>query len=96
VVKVERLKWLGYFFRTQELDTCRKLTVLNTVGTRRVGKRNLRWLESFEEDLKNVGVRDWRLKSENQEGQFWKRLKFFKDCKPGRKIKRKRKRTVSA
>ena len=40
--------WLGQLFRMQELDACRKLTVLNTEGTRRAGKRKLRWLESVE------------------------------------------------
>jgi len=92
-VKVGRLKWLGYFFRMQEVDTCRKLTVLNPEGTRRVGKHNLRWLESVEEDLKNMGVSDWRLKSEDREGQFWKRLRFFKNCNVRRK-RRRRKSTV--
>jgi len=44
----------------QELDPCRKLTVLTAEGTRRVGKRKLRWLESVEGDLKKMGVRNWR------------------------------------
>jgi hypothetical protein len=85
MVKVGILKWLGYFFRMQELDACRKLTILNPESTRRVGKHNLRWLESVEEDLKKMGVRDLRLKSEDR-GQFWKRLKLFKD----RNVRRKR------
>jgi hypothetical protein len=40
----------------QELDSCRRLTVLKTEGTRRVGKPKLNWLESIEEDLKKMGV----------------------------------------
>jgi len=43
----------------QELDPCRKLTLLKTEGTR-VGKPKLRWLESVEKDLKNMGMRNWR------------------------------------
>ena len=46
----------------QELDHCRKLTVLKTNGTRRVGKRKLSWLESAEEDVKN-----WRRKAQDRE-----------------------------
>jgi len=46
----------------QELDHCRKLIVLKIKYTRRVGKRKLRWLESVEEDLKKMGVRNWRSK----------------------------------
>jgi hypothetical protein len=46
----------------QELDICRKLTVLKPEGNRRVGKPELRRLESVEEDLKKMGVRNWRRK----------------------------------
>ena len=49
----------------QELDRCRKLTILKPEGTQRVGKLELRWLESFVEDLRNVVVRNWRGKSQD-------------------------------
>ena len=42
VVKIRRLRWLGQLFRMQELDPCRKLTLLKPEGTRRVGKPQLR------------------------------------------------------
>jgi len=89
-VKVGRLKWLGYFFRMQELYTCLTLAVLKPEGTRRVAKHSLRWFESVEEDLKNMGLRDRRLNSEDRKGQFWKRLRFFKGCNDRRKRKRRR------
>jgi len=44
----------------QEMDPCRKLTVLKAQGTRHVGKPKLKWLESVEEDLEKMGVRNWR------------------------------------
>jgi hypothetical protein len=44
----------------QELDPCRKLTLIKPEGTQHVGKPKWRWLESGEEDLKNMGVRNWR------------------------------------
>ena len=46
--------------RVQELDPCRKLTLLKPGGTRRIGKPKLRWLESVEEDVKKMGVKKWR------------------------------------
>jgi len=49
VIKIGRLRWLGHIFRMQEINPCRKLTVLKPEGTRRVGKPKLRWLESVEE-----------------------------------------------
>jgi len=59
VVKIGRLRWL---FIMQELDPCRKLTLLKPKGNRRVGKPKVRWFESVEEDLKKMGVRNWRRK----------------------------------
>jgi hypothetical protein len=53
------MRWLGHLFRMQELDPCRKLTFLKPEGTRHVGIHKVRWLESGEEDLKQMGVRNW-------------------------------------
>ena len=56
----------------QELDPCRKIILLKPEGTQHVGKPRLRWFESVEEDLKNMGVRNWRRKSQDQEQ--WKAI----------------------
>jgi len=54
------MKWLGHPFRMQEMDPCRKLTLLKAESTtRRVGKFESRWRESVGEDLKNMGLRNW-------------------------------------
>jgi hypothetical protein len=68
------------------LDPCRKLSLLKTEETLRAVKPKLRRLESDEEDLKNKGVRNWTRKSQDRElwRQFWKRLRFTKNCNPGR------------
>ena len=34
-------------------------SLLKPEGSRRVGKNSLRWLESVEDDLKNMGIRNW-------------------------------------
>jgi hypothetical protein len=60
MLKIGRLRWLGHLFRMQELDPCRKLTVLKPEGTRRVRKLKLRWTESVKEDLKKMDLRNWR------------------------------------
>ena len=52
----------GTLLRMKELGPRRKLTLLEPEGTRRVGKPQLRWLESVAEDRKNMGLRNWRLK----------------------------------
>ena len=64
VTKIGRLRWLGHLFRMQELDPCRKLTVLKPEGTRPLGKPKLWWLASVEQDLKKMAVRNWRRMSQ--------------------------------
>jgi hypothetical protein len=59
-VKVGRMRCLEHLFRMQELAPCRKLTAVKPEGCRRVGKPELRWFESSEEDVKKMGVRNWR------------------------------------
>ena len=59
MIKMGRMRWLGNFFRMQELDLCIEFTVLKPEGTRRVGEPKLRWLASIEENLKKMGVRNW-------------------------------------
>jgi hypothetical protein len=51
----------------QELDPSRNLTPLKPEGTWRLGKPKLKWLESVEEDIKNMGMRNWRDESQNRE-----------------------------
>jgi hypothetical protein len=59
VIKFSKLRWLGHIFRMQEQNACRKLTLQKPQGTRRVGRSAIRWLDSIEEDLKIMGVRNW-------------------------------------
>jgi len=52
VRNIGRLRWLGRLFGMQEVDRCRKLAVLKLEGTQLVGKCQLMWLESVEEDVR--------------------------------------------
>jgi hypothetical protein len=65
VIKVGRLRWLGHLFRMQEQNPCRTLTLHKPEGTRRGGRPDIRWLDSVEEDLKTMGVRNWRRKTQD-------------------------------
>jgi hypothetical protein len=42
MVKIGRWRWLGLFSRMQEMERCRKRTLLKPEGTRRAGKHHLR------------------------------------------------------
>jgi hypothetical protein len=67
LLKIGRLRWLGHLFRVQELYPCRRLIILKPEGIWHVEKPNLRMLESVEEDLKNMGVRNWISSPQDQE-----------------------------
>jgi hypothetical protein len=67
VIKVGRLKFLGHLCRIQEQDSCRKLAFHKPEGTRQVGTPLIRWLDSVEDDLKIMGFRNWRRKSQDQD-----------------------------
>jgi hypothetical protein len=54
-IEVGQLRWMGHLFRMHEQNPCRKLTLHNPEGNRRVGRPAVRWLDSVEEYLKNIG-----------------------------------------
>jgi hypothetical protein len=60
VINTGRLRSLGYLCRMLEQDPCRKLTLRKPEPIR---PAVVRWLDSVEEDLKVMGVRNWRGKS---------------------------------
>jgi hypothetical protein len=67
VIKIGRLRWVEHLFRMQELDPCRKLTLHKPEGTRCIRKPRVRWPESVETDLKKMGIKNWRHKTQDQE-----------------------------
>jgi hypothetical protein len=67
VIKSGTLRWLGHLFRMQEQNPSRKLNVHKPEGSRQVGRPAVRWLDSFKEDLKIMGVRNWRRKTQGRE-----------------------------
>jgi hypothetical protein len=67
VIKVGRLRWLGHLYRTQAQNPCRKSTLHKPDGNPRAGRPAVRWLDSVEEDLKTMGVRNWRRKTQDRD-----------------------------
>jgi hypothetical protein len=58
------------------------ITLLRPEDIERLGKSKLRWLESVEEELTKIGVRNWRRTASswrgNSGGKLWKRLRSTK------------------
>ena len=71
-IKISRLRWLGHIYRDKEMDSCRRVTLNKIVGKRKVGQRNIRWMDSVEQDLKNLGVQRWKRKAEDR--NEWRRI----------------------
>lgn len=69
VIKVGQLRSLGHLFRMQEQNPCRTLTLHKPEGTRRVGRPTIWWLDSVD-NLKTMGVKIWRRKSQDWD-QRW-------------------------
>jgi hypothetical protein len=86
VIKIGRLRCLGHLFRTQELNSCTKFILTKPEGAQHVGKPRLSWLNLVEEDLKNMGVRNWRYKLQDQEQ--WRNIL---QCQKKKKKKKKKK-----
>jgi hypothetical protein len=52
-------------FIIQELNPCRKLTLHKPEATRRAGRPAVTCLDSVEEDMKAMGFRHWKRKSQD-------------------------------
>jgi hypothetical protein len=90
VIKVGWLRWLGQLSRMQEQNPRTKLTLHKPEGTRRV-RRPVRWLDLVEQNLKTMGFRNWRRKSQDRDQG---RGRFIMDC-GARSSRRRRRRIVS-
>jgi hypothetical protein len=68
-IKIRRLEWLGHVIRMD--NTHIPKIILNTKPKDRhgIGRHKLRWLDDVEADIKTLGTKRWRLKS--QDSKEW-------------------------
>ena len=66
-IRITRLRWAGNIVRMQDNLPCKKITLDNPEGRRRVGRPNLRWLDGVMRDAERLGVRNWRINPLNPE-----------------------------
>jgi hypothetical protein len=62
VIKVRRLEWLGHIVRMNETRTVKKIFEEKLGGRRGRGRPRLRWIDDVEDDLRNIGIKRWRIK----------------------------------
>jgi hypothetical protein len=67
VMKIQRLEWLGYVSRMNEIRSVKKIFEGKLEERRGRGRPRLRWINSVEDDLRKLGVKRWRTKALNRE-----------------------------
>ncbi|GFW50610.1 uncharacterized protein TNCV_2889121 [Trichonephila clavipes] len=50
-IKIQRIKWAGHVVRMSENRATKKVFNAQLIGTRRMGRLNLRWIDGIEKDL---------------------------------------------
>jgi hypothetical protein len=70
-IKINRLGWAGHVIR---MANNRTVKVFNTkpVGIRKIGRPKLRWEEDVIQDVKTLGVKNWR--NVATENKSWQKL----------------------
>ena len=67
VIKIQRLEWLGHVIRMKETRSVKKIFEGKLEGRRSEGRPRLRWINNVEDDLRKLGVKQWRTKALDRE-----------------------------
>jgi hypothetical protein len=59
-IKSQRIQWLGHIMRRRENEIVRVTLEWKPIGKRPRGRPRKRWIDVVEEDLKILGVENWR------------------------------------
>ena len=63
VIKIQRLEWLGHAIRMNETRSIKKIFEGKLEGRRDREQPRLRWIDDVEDDLRKLGVKQWRRKA---------------------------------
>jgi hypothetical protein len=59
-IKVKRLAWAGHFVRMNNDRTLKKIFITKPNGSRSVGRTKLRWEDGVDQDMRILGVKNWK------------------------------------
>ena len=71
-IKSMRLRWAGHVERSEEGSLLQKIWRGKPGGRRCVGRPRRKWMENVEEDMRELGVRGWRRRT--QERREWAKI----------------------
>jgi hypothetical protein len=66
-IKAKRIEWAGLLIRTSENRTIKKIFNTKPERTRKVGRPKLRWEECVCQNIRILGVKNWRSVALNRE-----------------------------
>ena len=61
------MEWFGHVIRMNEIRSVKKVFEGKLEGRRGIGRPRLRWINDLEENLRQLGVKRWRMKALDRE-----------------------------
>jgi hypothetical protein len=71
-VKINILGWAGHVIRMDHIRTVKNVFNTKPIGTRNIGRSKLRWEDDVIQDIKTLGVKNWR--NVAMEKESWQKL----------------------
>jgi hypothetical protein len=65
-VKAQRLRWFGHVQRRDTQHILRKTLNWRPVEGRPRGRPRIRWEDQIHEDIRRIGIEDWRIKIQDR------------------------------
>ena len=66
-IKVKRLAWAGHLVRMNSDRTLKKIFNTKPDGVRSVGRPKLRWEDGVNQDMRILGVKNWKKVARNRD-----------------------------
>jgi hypothetical protein len=82
-IKLGRLRWAEYVMRTEESDSEKEVLCTKPQGSgeRQRGRPKLSWCDKLDEEIAQVGCRNWRINAQSR--QVWQKLTEVVTPHPG-------------
>jgi hypothetical protein len=71
-IKVGWIRWAGHVARLEDSDPAKQVLKSQLYGTRTAGRPKLRWADGVAQDVKKLGINNWK-KAAQDKGR-WRRL----------------------
>jgi hypothetical protein len=66
------LRWAGHIIRRENEEIIKTLMTVKPEGKRKKGMPRMRWTDGVEEELRSLGVVNWKAKAQERDG--WRKI----------------------